>query len=1074
MLIRNIENGCYCFSLNSEQTSEIIPIKDWLLSDGAIYYEPLQSLVDNGYGKKCDYSFIIPFVNIYELDSIELEMLEFPLQYPFEIYIQADGLITKQDFKYDISYCNFAPSGTRFIVNSLSGSILNLDIQNYLLSKEQYRLISAIEEFNNLPAEHKKANANLSCFANIKELSITSASTLDSSLVDKNVILPKRVKINIDYRGDVLDVVPTIDGEYGEKFSYTFDRYNEVRDNYPITQADGGKTHIVVSKEQKEELQKIKKQYRRVSDPKLIKAIVDSPESFFDTEAIDISELYSDRVIKIGLYEPKFYSFISPYKSQWIPCYKVVDRTNGTSNLSFRNYQELADFKNAINESQERGEVYTEFRGTQLSIADAFKIEADARKQLEAKQKVEDKGEDSLEEVKKRREVLIIEENTDELGFSEDVRQLQCDQPLKLLSNKYLNPNISLKSHQEQGIAWLQHLLMLNSKGCLLADDMGLGKTLQLLYLIDWHSRERNNENKPYLIIAPVSLLENWEQEYERFFTAPRLFVQRISGAPRLLDKEFITNMSEKKILLTSYETMRSGQLNFGAIDFAIIVLDEAQKIKTPGTLVTNAAKALKGDFKVAMTGTPVENSFIDLWCITDFSIPGLLGNAKAFAQKYHNSLKKKGVNVVALGNEIRENIGNYILRRLKSDIADQLPKKLIQYSKTSMPKEQLERYKIAINMGLNDNDSTDGSQGNMLTQIMNIRAIVDHPYLLDNNFDNCSCDDIIESSAKLLSTFKILNSIKQAGEKAIIFTERRDMQRLLRQTIYYKFDISPRIINGDTATVAGTKNLSRQQTIDFFQSQYGFNVIIMSPLSAGMGLNVVGANHVIHYTRHWNPAKENQATDRAYRIGQTKDVTVYYPMAISNEFDSFDIVLDKMLQSKSQLATSTLYPSDMIEVDKQELFNSLFDKRQEVDITPLTMTDVDNLNGYLFEAFTALYYQKQGYNVVLTTRSGDKGVDVLVFSDSCNYAIQCKHSKNNVGRECVSEVVAGTRYYETKYSCLFTAVVFTNSFYTVQALEIASVNNVITIDRGMIPNFIETYKVSKFDIYMIEDKREN
>ena len=1071
MLVQKHTKEGVSFSLESGDSNKLIPITDWQNEGGVFYYVSLQTLVDNGYGKHDDYSYYITYDDIYELDSIEREMLDLPPLYPFEIYIQSDGLINRPDFKYNISFCSFAPNGDRFKVESICGCILNLDIQSYLLNKEQYKLIDAILEFNELSNEEKTPNGNLTNFASIKALSKDSVILLDSYLIDKSVLLPNKVKIHIDYNDGILEVKPTLDDDCGDKFTYAFDRLRDVRDNYPITTENGNKTHVVINELQKKELINVKSKYRKINDPKLIKDIIETPEAYFDTDSVDISELYSDRVIKIGLYEPKFYSFISPYKSQWIPGYKIVDRTNGTTNLVFRNFQELSSFKDTIIETQERGDTCVEYRGVLLSLNDALKIETDAYRQLESKQIVSASGENSIEDTKKTHEVLIIKENTEELGFCENSERIEEIGSIKLICNKYLNSNIKLKNHQEQGVAWLQHLLTRNAKGCLLADDMGLGKTLQLLYLIDWHSREFDCK-KPYLIVAPVSLLENWDQEYAKFFRDPRLEVKRISSAPRSIDTEFIKELSKRRIILTSYETMRLGQLNFGVVDFAIIVLDEAQKIKTPGTLVTNAAKALKGDFKVAMTGTPVENSFIDLWCIIDFSMPGLLGNAKQFAKKYHHSLKKKSADVVSLGNEIRGNIGNYILRRLKSDIADQLPAKYTQCSKIQMPKEQLDRYKIAINMGIEDGEES--LKVNMLTQIMNIRTISDHPYLIDRSLETCDEEDLINSSAKLLSTFEILNSVKQANEKVIVFTERKDMQRVLQRTIYYRFGVRPRIVNGDTATKEGKVNLSRQQTIDYFQASEGFNVIIMSPLSAGMGLNVVGANHVIHYSRHWNPAKENQATDRAYRIGQTKDVTVYYPMAVSDEFDSFDIVLDKMLQSKSQLATSSLYPSDMIEVDKQELFNSLFDKRQKISTSPLTMVDIDNLNGYLFEAFTALYYQKQGYNVVLTTRSGDKGVDVLAFSDSCNYAIQCKHSKNNVGRECVSEVVAGTRYYEVKYSCQFTAVIFTNSFYTVQALEIASVNNVIAIDRGMLPNFVETYKVSKSEMYMMEDSREN
>ncbi len=1073
MLNREYAEDGIKFSLQEEASIELIPINKWQESGAAFQYTSLQSLVDNGYGVQDEYHYNISFAGIYELDAIEREMIDLPPLYPFDIYIQADGQITRSDFKYAISYRTFAPSGDILKVISRKGAILSLEVQDYLLSRGQLAIVSAIEEFNNLPAESKIANRNLSCFASIKELSKSSATILDTYLCDKDVVLPNKVKININYQDGVLDIAPTIDDECGEKFSYAFDRLREVRDNYPVARADGGKTHVVVSEGQKSELQKIKSRYRKVQDKKLIDEIIENPELFFDAEAIDISELYSDRVIKIGLYEPKFYSFVSPYKSQWIPGYRVVDRTNGTTNLVFRSYQELALFKDEINQAEERNDCYVEFRGVQLSITDALRIEEDARAQLDRKQSVNERGTGSEEEVKKQREVLIIEENTESLGYTSEITDYKSIKSLKLHNDKYLNLNIKLKEHQRRGIAWLQYLLLRNAKGCLLADDMGLGKTLQLLYLIDWHSRENCESNKPYLIVAPVSLLENWEQEYAKFFDNPRLSVMRVSGAPKQFDKKFIEALSQRQIVLTSYETIRSGQLNFGVVDFAIIVLDEAQKVKTPGTLVTNAAKALKGDFKVAMTGTPVENSFIDLWCITDFSIPGLLGNAKEFAKKYHHSLKKSGADVVAMGNEIREKIGHFILRRLKSDIADELPTKLTEYNKTPMPKVQLERYKLAINMGIEDSENPEGTKSNMLSQIMNVRCIVDHPFILDRCVDNYSMPDIIASSAKLLSTFNILDKIKSKGEKVIIFTERRDMQRILQNTIYFQYGISPRLINGETATKEGVKNLSRQQTIDHFQSTVGFNVIIMSPLAAGMGLNVVGANHVIHYTRHWNPAKENQATDRAYRIGQTKDVTVYYPMAVSDEFDTFDVVLDKMLGAKSQLATSSLYPSEMIEVDKQEIFNTLFDGRKKVDTTPLNIQDIDNLNGYMFEALVAIYYREQGFDVALTTRGGDKGVDVVAFSDRVNYAIQCKHSKNNVGREGVNEIIGGVRYYELKHNCKFKPVIFTNSFYTLQAEETALLNSVETIDRGILPNFIESTKLSLADIYAMEGSRE-
>ena len=375
-------------------------------------------------------------------------------------------------------------------------------------------------------------------------------------------------------------------------------------------------------------------------------------------------------------------------------------------------------------------------------------------------------------------------------------------------------------------------------------------------------------------------------------------------------------------IILTNYESLRISQLNFCAVDFDIIVLDEAQKIKSPGTMVTNAAKALKGKFKVAMTGTPVENSLLDLWCIMDFCVPGLLGNAKSFASKYQTPLKKEDTDLIALGNEIHDTLGIFFMRRLKQDAAKDLPEKHIFRETKQMPEPQEKAYKHAVNQYVT------GAQPNMLLTIMDIRQVSEHPYLYDSTLWDHEEDEIIDSSARLQVTIAFMDRIKSRNEKVIVFAERKETQRMLQQIFFQRYGIVCKIINGDTppfVSQINTHKLSRQSSIDEFQAVDGFNIIIMSPVAAGMGLNVTAANNVIHYSRHWNPAKENQATDRAYRIGQTKDVYVYYPMAVSKNFRSFDETLDDLLNRKTSLATSTIFPTERIEVSPDDLGQMLF-----------------------------------------------------------------------------------------------------------------------------------------------------
>lgn len=625
-------------------------------------------------------------------------------------------------------------------------------------------------------------------------------------------------------------------------------------------------------------------------------------------------------MIEIGVYKPKFYPFICPYKSCWIAGATVETPQNGTTKVTINNEEELEKLKREIQSAKENKKGIVEYNNTQLDIEDAMFLAQTAEKQLkDPSQPAKVESENGNE----ARNVLIIEENAEELGFAVKERTIEKGDKYTLFTDPFLQEGFSLKDHQKEGVAWLQHLYKSKASGCLMADDMGLGKTLQILYLIDWHSRKYAN-HKPYLIVAPITLLENRKNEYERFFMQPRMKINMLTSkdVTRKFDKSIVDKMQKMDIILTNYESLRISQLNFCAVEFDVVALDEAQKIKSPGTLVTNAAKALKCNFKIAMTGTPVENSLLDLWCIMDFCVPGILGNAKAFAAQYQNPLKKEDNDIVALGNEVHDKLGVYFMRRLKKDAAKDLPDKIELKEKVLMPPVQKEAYASVVN------DYTSGIQPNMLVTIMHLREVSEHPYLYDSTLLNHETDEIVETSARLQATIKFLDEIKKKEEKVIIFVERKETQKMLQKLCFKRYGIITKIINGDTPSIVKRympNKQSRQSSIDEFQAVDGFNVIIMSPVAAGMGLNVTAANHVIHYSRHWNPAKENQATDRAYRIGQTKDVFVYYPMAVRTDIKSFDETLDDLLSRKTSLATSTIFPTERVEVKQEELGQMLF-----------------------------------------------------------------------------------------------------------------------------------------------------
>lgn len=893
--------------------------QEWKATDDCIYYLPLATLVDNGYAYASKEGCLLPYENIYLLDEDERILLGVPQPYDKAMRLVGTSMLNLSDFEYKVEFLTYVPDG-ELIVCERGGNILVKGRDKYLLNEAQYALLNRVDAFNSTPEEDKTTDYNLRCFAEIKALAEQAGCQLDSYLENENVYAPERIKIEIGRDDEGFTVEPAVNIEENDKFQTYFDKMRKVQAQYPVQRENGERVRIVLNKEQKENLHYLKEQCGKHKTREEIQKMIEQPTEFFDPNSFDLSELYSDRVIEIGVYKPKFYPFICPYKSCWIAGATVETPQNGTTKVTINSEEELEKLKREIQSAKENKKGIVEYNNTQLDIEDAMFLAQIAEKQLkDPSQPAKVESENGNE----ARNVLIIEENAEELGFAVKERTIEKGDKYTLFTDPFLQEGFSLKDHQKEGVAWLQHLYKSKASGCLMADDMGLGKTLQILYFIDWHSRKYAN-HKPYLIVAPISLLENWKNEYERFFMQPRMKINMLTSkdVTRKFDKSIVDKMQKMDIILTNYESLRISQLNFCAVEFDVVALDEAQKIKSPGTLVTNAAKALKCNFKIAMTGTPVENSLLDLWCIMDFCVPGLLGNAKAFAAQYQNPLKKEDSDIVALGNEVHDKLGVYFMRRLKKDAAKDLPDKIELKEKVLMPPVQKETYASVVN------DYTSGIQPNMLVTIMHLREVSEHPYLYDSTLLNHETDEIVETSARLQATIKFLDEIKKKGEKVIIFVERKETQKMLQKLCLERYGIITKIINGDTPSIV-KRNMpnkqSRQSSIDEFQAVDGFNVIIMSPVAAGMGLNVTAANHVIHYSRHWNPAKENQATDRAYRIGQTKDVFVYYPMAVRADIKSFDETLDDLLSRKTSLATSTIFPTERVEVKQEELGQMLF-----------------------------------------------------------------------------------------------------------------------------------------------------
>lgn len=506
--------------------------------------------------------------------------------------------------------------------------------------------------------------------------------------------------------------------------------------------------------------------------------------------------------------------------------------------------------------------------------------------------------------------VLIIETNFEETSFT---RTSQGRRPgvLGLPHGLKTTP----KKHQEFGLSWLQRHWTQGSRGALLCDDMGLGKTYQALAFCVWLREMMDaglTPKKPLLLIAPVGLLRNWEAEIDEHLFAPglgnlvRSYGDHLKNLRRGRHLDGTASLDTARlagadVVLANYEAVSDYQLSFGAVPFAAIVLDEAQKIKSPKARMTHAVKGLNSDFVLAMTGTPVENRLADLWCIADAVQPGALSDLKEFSARY----EVDGGDVKGLRHLVwqEEDAGHdqpkLLLRRLKTEKLEGLPVKHEHLFRVPMPPRQADAYQRALVM-----KEISGPEGT-LGMIHALRRASLHPSLIEGGVQVSELK--IEDSARFMAMINILDNVAPKGEKVLIFLESLDLQEadqlpLLLQR-RYGLKKAPMVINGQVSTEA------RQSRVNAFQRELGFDIMLLSPKAGGVGLTLTAANHVIHLSRWWNPAVEDQCSDRVYRIGQTKPVHVYYPLAVlqdSEEF-SFDVQLQMLMDRKRKLAMNLL-----------------------------------------------------------------------------------------------------------------------------------------------------------------------
>ena len=1031
---------------------------------------------------------LLEYNEVYNLDRLTLRLLKLPKFFPGLVYIDNKGYFgsSKVEFEYTISL----GIDKYIIVNGNYIESIN-NPEKYVLTKEQYDLIKLIVQYNNDSNKNKEINEQYRMLNAIKDISHKTNLLLNETMKKEDeLLLLENIELDfLESDEDYLEVVPQssqLSKEQNENLRKVFKSANLSQDFY-LLNIDNKKVKVVVNRDLKDAL-KVVKSNEKISKKDFVKR--ESP--VFDIDSKNVEYNYGPRVIGLGYlnYRPSPAPNISEmdWFSKEFP--KIMtdrpiilkpehlsymqDKFNNLEDfeeteLKFdvegdekklfiskenlaneikkleNSIKEITDYNKAktldeiieIAEADNYSQDYIAYKGNYIRKFDKEVAEQyrDDLREIEI-----EKRENKKNTTKDQEKVLLPKDNIETLDYTEDIEKIK-EEKVELPNSLRYSEGIELKEHQKEGLLRIQSLYKKsNVNGLLLCDDMGLGKTIQILSFLAW--LKEKEALRPSLLIMPTSLITNWYDEknigeIQKFFLDDTFKVKILDGKK---SREEIAELRNYDLVLTSYESLRINHKETGYIEWKVVVCDEAQKMKNPKTLLTTAIKTQNALFKIACSATPIENTVVDLWCLTDFVKPGLLESQKDFEQKYMKPLSSNDINDNKrreINNKLSDLLGEFYLRREKEKVlSSDFPKKIVIYDKIKPSSQQEEIIENLKNTGKA-----------ALAVIQGMIMTCSHPQLVDRDVDEVplgSEESLIEEAYKLAHIHTILTKVKEKNEKAIIFTKYRKMQKILWNVIKYWFEIEVGIINGDADKSA------RRRVLDEFRKKEGFNAIILSPEAAGVGLNIVEANHVIHYTRHWNPAKEEQATDRAYRIGQKKDVYVYYPI-ISNvesiEREEYHTV-DEWIKKQLEVDMTDSSPEEKLNriiVKKKRMLKDFFltcggefddDMAKEFAAMSngvekdLSIEVIDNIAHQEFEKLAVVLLEKE-YNSkygLVTVESGDKGIDGLIFSEKGNILIQAKHTKR-LDTNAAKELFYGEKIYSKTLNRSFPKlIVFTSA----------------------------------------------
>ncbi|MDA8090620.1 MAG: SNF2-related protein [Nitrospiraceae bacterium] len=1074
----------------------------------------------------------LPYDLFVDIEENEIDAFQDVVQWsPFSLEVQTTGTMGASDFKYKVRFY----FGNEPIYIERKGCFVKRGDIIYRLDKQTFSLVETVDNFNALPVEKKSTPENvLIIFASIKGLSEDIGAQIDKIISHQKVIIPS--KIGLDMLVDEnkrITFVPKIDGASPEGLRKAFLVNDDIDDVYSVKTPEGGRIRILLNQNQKEVFRRMQK-VRHLGGAARSK-ILSNPFQIFDGVAedvdIDLSE-FGPRVKGIGDFPFVANPFVSygttgifegseaessqREKKRFDIGINVAYADGTEENVIFRAREEVLKFNHELKVAVQKGASNITVKGKTIQLTKDFV------------KGVEDIVEDILtppkkdEPQSKKHHYLLIYTNVEKLEYNEN-EDTECEMigEDKFCIPSSLRDDITLREHQKAGLRWLQLNYLRKRRGCLLADEMGLGKTLQVLSFLSWLIERGdispagvNKETAPWnpiLIVAPVMLLESetWIKDMQAFFLdtgivfepflvlhgnelkrmrRPHIHGREVEMEESVLD---LDKLCQYRVVLTNYETIVNYQFSFASMKdkWSVIVTDESQELKTPNTKISHAMKSLSPTFRVACTGTPVETRLMDIWNIFDYLQPGRLGSSAEFSKQFDKPISSCAgrETLSATLGELRERLyyGKpyaFILRRDKSKLTD-LPVKYEHKEDCDLGDEQKEKHFDFVTR------ARSGGNGNdHLRMIHNLMKLYQHPSLLPeySGLESCDIEGALKRCPKLEKVISILTDIRAKREKVLIFTRSLAMQDVLARVILKRFGINVDIINGGTSRKMGTMstNNTRKGILQRFQGSHGFNVLILSPDVAGVGITLVEANHVIHYGRWWNPAKESQATDRVYRIGQSKDVHVYYLIAKDplGKFKTFDEKLDALLQRRKELAADFLAPMP----DEGALGNELFEDIMGDDIKgarskPLSKEEIRSLPWQRFESLVGLLETKRNKKVILTPGTADDGIDVVSIGKGIALLIQCKHHINwdtSVDADVISDITNAVVNYRCKWldsiigKLSLKPILVTNGKFTNSAKSLAMMQDVQLISGSDLWKLIEKTPCTLAEIEMLESNR--